>query len=55
MTQAEVLFKNLKQQIKEYGETYPHFQDEDLFTLWFMRAYVTESEQEAGSAIVSQS
>ena len=53
MTQAEVLFKNLKQQIKEYGETYPHFQDEDLFTLWFMRAYVTESEQEAGSAIVN--
>lgn len=52
--QTEVLFKSLKQLIKEYSETYHNFKDEDLFTLWFLRAYVIENEQEAAKAVVNE-
>lgn len=49
------LFKDLQQQIKEYGKTYHTFKEEDLFTLWFLRAYVVENEQEAAKAVVNGS
>lgn len=55
MAQTDLLFSNLKQQLKEYGETYHQFQEEDLFTLWFLRAYVTENEQKAAAAVVNGS
>ena len=47
------LFKSLKQQVKEYGNTYHNFSDEDLFTLWFLRAYITEDEDVAAKAVVN--
>ena len=52
-TKDQILFKILKQQIQEFGDTYFNFRDEDLFTLWFLRAYITENEDEAAKAVVN--
>jgi hypothetical protein len=52
MRQATVTIDGLKSAIKELGERFPRFGDDDLFVLWFLRAYVTESEDRAAEAIV---
>ena len=45
---AQELFKGFKLLIKEYGENYHNFRDEDLFALWFLRAYVIENGRIVG-------
>src|SRR4051812_38643346 len=47
--------EDLKAAVIELGEQYPRFADDDLFVLWFLRAYVTESLDRAAEAIVGGS
>lgn len=41
----------LKTEIKELGERYPTLKDDDVFVLWFLRAYITDDERLAAQAI----
>jgi hypothetical protein len=41
----------LKAEIKELGERYPSLKEDDLFVLWFLRAYITDDEHLASQAI----
>jgi hypothetical protein len=42
---------DLRREIDEYRERYPNLGDDDLFVLWFLRAFVSESEADAASAV----
>ena len=50
---AQEVFKDFKLLIKEYGETYHTFKDEDLFTLWFLLTYVNDNEHESAKSVVN--
>ena len=39
----------------QLGERFPRFGDDDLFVLWFLRAYLTDSEDRAAEAITGGS
>ena len=49
--QAELTFKDLQAEIREIGLRFNRFKDDDLFVLWFLRAYITETEEEAANSI----
>jgi hypothetical protein len=49
---SSLTIENLKLAIRELGERFLRVGDDDLFVLWFLRAYVTESEDRAAEAIV---
>lgn len=44
---------DLKAELKEIGYRFPDFKDEDLFVLWFLRAYLTDDEQLAAVTITN--
>lgn len=46
---------DLNQELHELGQRYPTFGDDDLFVMWFLRAYVTDSEERAAEAITGGS
>jgi hypothetical protein len=46
------LYKRLHSTLKEYSDRHRQLSQADVFTLWFLRAYVTTSEQQAASAVV---
>ncbi len=48
---AELSIEDLKLQVKEIGETYPALKDDNLFVLWFLRAYIADDFDEAAKAI----
>jgi hypothetical protein len=43
---------DLKSEIADMRERFPRLQDSDLFVAWFLKAYVTEKEQDAVAALV---
>src|SRR5436190_12243092 len=43
---------DLRTEIADMRERFPRLQDSDLFVAWFLKAYVTEKEQESVSALV---
>lgn len=51
MKKSGVTFDDLKQALHDLKERYAKFGDDDLFVLWFLRAYVTDSEDRAAEAI----
>jgi hypothetical protein len=51
MKQSVLTFDDLKQALVDLRERYGKFGDDDLFVLWFLRAYVTDSEERAAEAI----
>jgi len=51
MNKHDLTLSDLKQALNELGERFPNFKDDDLFVLWFLRAYVTDSESQAAKAI----
>lgn len=55
MRDSSLTADDLKAAIVELGEQFPQFDDDDLFVLWFLRAYVTESLDSAAEAIVGGS
>lgn len=42
---------DLERELSEYRERYPRLQSDELFVLWFLRAFVTEKESEAVAAL----
>jgi len=51
MKKIELTLKDLKEALTELGERFRNFKDDDLFVLWFLRAYVTDNEDQAAKAI----
>jgi hypothetical protein len=43
---------DLKNEIADMRERFPRLQDSDLFVAWFLKAYVTDKEQDAIGALV---
>lgn len=43
--------KDLERELDEFRERFPQLQDDDIFILWFLRAFVTEEEHEAAGAL----
>lgn len=48
-------FTTFKATLSDIGLRFPHLADDDLFALWFLRALVTEDEDEAEKALVGGS
>ncbi|HOU22449.1 MAG TPA: AIPR family protein [Kiritimatiellia bacterium] len=44
--------KDLKTEIADMRERFPRLQDSELFVAWFLKCFVTESEEEAIAALV---
>ncbi len=42
---------DLRRELHDYRERYPKLGDDELFVLWFLRAFVTESEADAAAAL----
>jgi AIPR protein len=53
MTRAAVRLSehDLRRELHEYRERYPKLGDDELFVLWFLRAFVTETDEDAASAL----
>jgi hypothetical protein len=55
MNNNSLTIDDLDRSIRELGDRFSRFEDDDLFVLWFLRAYVTESDERAAEAIVGGS
>jgi len=44
---------DLKKELEEIGNRFPQLKDEDIFTAWFVRAYITGSEKTAVESITN--
>ena len=53
MKNLGVTYEHLKSEIEELGRKYHKFPDEDLFVLWFLRAYITDNLEIAANAITN--
>jgi hypothetical protein len=42
---------DLRRELGEYHDRYPNLQDDELFVLWFLRAFVTDSDDSAVKAL----
>ena len=42
MVTHQMTLDHLKAELEEIATRYPNVNDDDLFVLWFLRAYVTE-------------
>ena len=51
----EQLFDDLKASLDELRGHHPKFTDDELFLAWFLRAYVTDSDECAANAVVGES
>ncbi|BCO30071.1 hypothetical protein TspCOW1_01740 [Thiohalobacter sp. COW1] len=49
--QDKLSISDLNAEIRELGERYPELKNDDLFVLWFLRAYITDDERLAAEAI----
>ncbi len=52
---AQIKFEDFAVAVKDIGSRFPHLSPDDLFSLWFLRAYVTEDEEDAAKALVGGS
>ena len=46
---------DLRDQLNEMRESYPKLKDDELFLVWFLRAFITESEDEAVKSLTGVS
>lgn len=53
MKNLGVTYEHLKSEIKELGLKYYKLPNEDLFIMWFLRAYITDNLEEAANAITN--
>jgi hypothetical protein len=47
--------KQLEQEVKDFRERFRHLTDDQLFVVWFLRAFVTESETDAADSLCGAS
>jgi len=55
MATARARLEDLKAELEELSHRNARFSDDNLFILWFLKAYVTDSESAAGDAVVGVS
>jgi len=51
MPPTKLTEKDLKRELHGFHERYPKLGDDQLFVLWFLRAFITENETEAADAL----
>src|SRR5205085_1720161 len=51
MRDKDLTFEQLKREIHELRDRFPRFQEEEVFVLWFLRAYVTDREEVAADSL----
>jgi hypothetical protein len=51
----KLTLKHLEQEVKDFRERFRHLTDDQLFVVWFLRAFVTERETEAADALCGTS
>src|SRR5438093_13688252 len=51
MTSTRPTEIDLRRELTEFHDRYPKLGDDELFVLWFLRAFVTESESDAAAAL----
>jgi hypothetical protein len=55
MAVASLTLKDLHEQLNSLRERYPSMQEHELFAAWFLRAYLTDSEESAAGAVAGGS
>jgi hypothetical protein len=55
MKPRELTELDLRRELQEWRERYPRLKDDELFLAWFLRAFVTENEQEAVESLTGGS
>jgi len=55
MKPRELTEQDLRRELQEWRERYPRLKDDELFLAWFLRAFVTENEQEAVESLTGGS
>ena len=55
MRDKDLTFEQLKREIHELRDRFPRFQEEEVFVLWFLRAYVTDREEVAAESLAGAS
>lgn len=50
-TASRLTDRDLRRELSEYHERYPKLGDDELFVVWFLRAFVTENDDEAVRAL----
>lgn len=53
MAKANSIMDDLKNELDELHQRYPVMKTEDLFVIWFLRAYVTEDLDEPAQDITN--
>jgi hypothetical protein len=51
MNKLTASHKDLQRELADFGDRFPKLQDDELFVLWFLRAFVTEDEQQATAGL----
>jgi hypothetical protein len=54
MRNAQLTFNDLRNSLNELKDRFPKLSDDDLFVVWFLRAYVTDSEEVAATAVTGE-
>lgn len=55
MKPRELTENDLRRELADFRERFPKLNDNELFVLWFLRAFVTQDEEEAASALTGGS
>jgi hypothetical protein len=51
----QLKLKDLEQEVKDFRERFHSLADDQLFVVWFLRAFVTENENEAVDSLCGTS
>ena len=49
---SQVTEKDLKAEVEDVRERYRNLKNDDLFVAWFMKCFVTDTEEEAVASLV---
>lgn len=55
MAKTKLDIDDLNREVNDFHEQFPKLVDDQLFVLWFLRAYITQSEAEAAAALAGVS
>jgi hypothetical protein len=55
MKPTQLTFDDLKLALEEIRGRYPKFTDDELFVVWFLRAYVTGNDDHAANSVIGES
>ena len=55
MVRSPLTEQHLKRELAYFREKFPNIHDDELFVVWFLRAFVTEDEEAAARALTGVS